>query len=81
MQHNTRRRQGRPKTRWTDDIYNYIRRTTQDPTITANTNTDDGTDDNNTTNIAVDAKTILQCAEDKEAWMAMEEGFVKRTRS
>ena len=45
-----------------------------------NTNTDDGSNDYNTTNIAVDAKTILQCAEDKETWMAMEVGFVKKTR-
>jgi len=82
VQHNTRRRQGRPKTRWTDDIFSYIRLATQD----SSTNTNDGTDDNNnnnnnndnnTTNIAVDASIILQMARDEETWLAMEEGFIK----
>ena len=33
-QHNTRRRQGRPKTRWTDDIYHYIQHTRELTTYT-----------------------------------------------
>ena len=72
-QHNTRRRQGRPKTRWTDDIYNYVRRTTQDSTA----DTHDQSDDNNS--IAADATNILQMAQNKELWLAMEGSFVTRT--
>ena len=71
-QHNTRRRQGRPKTRWTDDIYNYIRRTTQDSTI----DTHNQSDDNRS---AVDANNILQMAKNKDVWWAMEGSFATRT--
>ena len=77
MQHNTRRRQGRPKTRWTDDIYNHIRSTQHDSTTDTNNHTDNT---NDTTITTVDANTILRMAKDEEAWLAMEEGFVKRSR-
>ena len=81
-QYNTRRRQGRPKTRWTDDIYDYIRRT-QEPTTYTHDQTDNNTNSDDfintdTTRTAVDINVMLQMAQKKELWSAMEEGFATR---
>ena len=82
-QYNTRRRQGRPKTRWTDDIYHYIQRTRELTTYTHdqadnNANNDDSIRAD-TTNTDVDANIMLQMAQKKDLWLAMEEGFTTRS--
>ena len=81
-QYNARCRQGRPKTRWTDDIYHYIKHTQEPTTYTHdqtnnNTNSDDFINAD-TTRTDVDTNIMLQMAQKKDLWLAMEEGFATR---
>ena len=54
--YNARRKTGRPKTRWTDDIYDYIQRTTSTSTdkIITNTNNHNRHDSNEHDNDHID---------------------------
>ena len=67
---NTRRRLGRPKTRWMDTITNYVTRTT---TNIQHNNANSNYDDRNAT---ANNMIIVKMASDEAAWAAMEEGFV-----
>ena len=80
---NARRRPGRPKTRWMDDITNHVTRTTTDARHNnANSNDDDrktpaSNDDTLTTDpVTIDNMLIIKMATDETAWAAMEEGYV-----
>ena len=89
---NARRRPGRPKTRWMDDIYNHVLHTktsNYQPTQELNSNNDgddntnitDNDDDTTTTNMRPgDSEHWLHIASDAQMWAALEEGFVRYTR-
>jgi len=76
---NARRRPGRPKTRWIDNIANHVTKTTinnehnNPATSNANSNDDDAMMNDPT---PIDSKMIIQMARNAAAWAAMEEGFV-----
>jgi len=59
---NARRRQGRPKTRWSDDIADYLSQVVCD---------DDGDD-------CDDRQRWLQLAADESVWNRLEEGYCRR---
>jgi hypothetical protein len=61
-----RRRQGRPKTRWTTDIVAYL----SSYATTA--------DEDNSPTMTVDNQLWLQLAQDELSWTSMEEGFCQR---
>ena len=65
-QHNTRRRQGRPKTRWTDDIHHYLQHARELTTYTHDQTDNNANSDDfiraDTTNTDVDANIMLQTA-------------------
>ena len=65
---NARRRQGRPKTRWCDDLIKHVQQTDD---LTSNT------DDANvmTFPTPVDNRLWRQLAQDDTAWQAMEEAY------
>ena len=71
----TRRRQGRPKTRWTDDIRNYVLSIQQPPNTLDNT-AENIHDDNH--NNQGDDNSWINVAQSEELWKSLEDGFVKR---
>ena len=76
---NARRRQGRPKTRWGDDLASHVQQiTSTDPTQhSSTTNTNSSNDDNNMMMfpMPVDNRLWQQVAQDEAAWEALEEGY------
>jgi hypothetical protein len=77
-----RRRRGRPKTRWTDDIVDYIT-TTTNLQATPDNNTNNSDDDDSNINDNNDATTIdrltwTTLAEDEATWDKLEHGFSHR---
>ena len=70
----THRRQGRPKTRWTDDIRNYLLSTQQSPNTLDNT----ANDRHDNHNSLSDDNSWINVAQNKELWKSLEDGFVKR---
>ena len=70
----THRRQGRPKTRWTDDIHNYVL-SVQQPTNTLDNTANDRHDNHNSLS---DDNSWINVAHNKELWKSFEDGFVKR---
>ena len=70
----THQRQGRPKTRWTDDIRSYVI-STQQPTNTLDTTTNNN---NNNHNNQSDDNSWIHAAQNEELWKLLEDGFVKR---
>lgn len=79
--HNNQRRQGRPKTRWTDDIRKHIQQTQHPSSNDAHNQHDNNetqTEARDTDN-AVDINTMIQMAQNKDLWQSMEESYVTRT--
>ena len=81
---NARRRPGRPKTRWIDDIANYMRQaaTHNGHNSPANNNSNQNSNDDETvmtTAAPMDNKRVIQMAADAAAWASKEEGFVHDT--
>jgi hypothetical protein len=76
-----RRRPGRPKTRWADDIYKFIHEDTA--TITTSTTSSTNISDKqlppqSTSPTPLDNEVWLQRAKDKKFWDAHEKGYVQR---
>ena len=81
---NARRRPGRPKTRWMDDIDDYLRQTPTHNRHNRQANNNSNQNDNDgeimmTTSAPIDNKHVIQMAADAAAWASKEEGFVHNT--
>jgi len=68
---NTRRRQGRPKTRWSDDIVEYVLQMPHD-------GDEDGEDSDTATQQQDDRRRWMQLAKDEAIWSRLEEGYCHR---
>ena len=88
-----RRRPGRPKTRWSDDICHHVQRTTTttpQPTLERDSNNDDdNSDDNNNNNgddpvrnitLRIGSEQWIAIASDARRWAELEQGFVNDAR-
>jgi len=81
---NARRRPGRPKTRWMDDVASHLRLTATDTEhdSPASSNSKQNSNDVETVITAlapIDHEHVLQMAADEAAWTVKEEGFVNKT--
>ena len=81
---NARRRPGRPKTRWMDDVASHLRLTATDTEhdSPASSNSNKNSNDVETVITAlapIDHEHVLQMAADEAAWTVKEEGFVNKT--
>jgi hypothetical protein len=83
LKFHARRRQGRPKTRWTDDIVDYITTTTNNNNDNNNDDNNDNNGDDNNINHNNDATTTDRLiwttfSEDAALWDKLEQGFSHR---
>ena len=79
---NARRRQGRPRTRWCDDLVNYIRQATDNDSTQHGNTTDETTNDDDNTDatmltMPVENRLWQRLAQDEASWEALKDGFCR----